>query len=424
MKSAFSSTRRSHRGRRLYAFVTLLIYLAMSKDRFISRAFLFSLLPAEYFLLLWTNHMMPQIFVKRLFSGTREMRTLLIGPAKSAEKLRMWLERKARFGFHTVGILTDEIGAEEETDYPVLGNIEAMARVVKQEGITQIILLNFLRTPEHHRFLIDKAQALGVRALLASDVGELLQRKVTSLEDDGFPFIILHEEPLENPLNRSLKRLVDICVSLPVIVFVLPWLCLLVWLLHKLQSPGPLFHRQTRAGIQNREFTIIKFRSMNAGNADLEKQATENDARIFPAGKWMRRMGIDEFPQFLNVLRGEMSVVGPRPHLVRHNEQFARVMAGYHLRAFVKPGITGLAQVRGFHGEAHTVEDIHARLQSDMVYLENWSTPLDVAIILRTGWQIMFPVKNPGGRCFRKESDGWRRRTPAAAEAGIPIMGK
>ncbi|HWB59297.1 MAG TPA: exopolysaccharide biosynthesis polyprenyl glycosylphosphotransferase, partial [Chthoniobacteraceae bacterium] len=377
-----------------FAFATLLIYLAFSKDRFISRMFLFTLLPAEYLLLLWTNYTLPEFLVKRFFSGTRAVRTLLIGPAESAENVRPWLERKERFGFNTVGILSDDPLAELGTRFRFLGKLADIEKVIAQQKVTQVIVLNFLLTPGHHRALIEKVEALGVRVLIPSNEQELLQRKVTFLDDDGMRFIGLHEEPLENPLNIGLKRLVDVCVALPVIVFVLPCLCALVWLLHRLQSPGPLFHRQTRAGLQNREFTIIKFRTMHEGNAEIERQATQNDERIFPAGKWLRRLGFDEFPQFLNVLRGEMSVVGPRPHLTKHNEQFARVMAGYHLRAFVKPGITGLAQVRGFHGEAHTVEDIQARLQSDMVYLENWSTPLDVAIILRTAWQILFPLKN------------------------------
>ena len=410
-----------------FAFALLLIYLAMSKDRFISRIFLFSLLPAEYLLLLWTNYVLPEFFVKRLYSGTRAVRMLLIVPAKSAEKMRLWLERKSRFGFYTAGILADEPGAQEETSYPVMGRIDEMADVIRRENITQIIILNFLMTPDHHRSVIEKAQAMGVRALLASNAQELLQRKVTFLDDDGMRFIGLHEEPLENPLNLGLKRLIDICVSLPVVVVMLPCLSVLVWLLHRMQSPGPLFHKQTRAGIQNREFTIIKFRTMHEGNTELEKQATRDDARIFPAGKWLRRLGIDEFPQFLNVLLGHMSVVGPRPHLVQHNEQFARVMAEYHLRTFVKPGITGLAQVRGFHGEAHTVEDIAARLQSDMVYLENWSCPLDVAIILRTAWQILFPIKKIAPDAAAGQVTAHREgksESPQSHEPVFPILGK
>ena len=374
-----------------FAFATLLIYLALSKDRFISRMFLFSLLPVEYFVLLWTNHALPEIFVKWFFHGTRQVNTLLVGTPDRAEKLRFWLDRKSRFGVHVAGLVTDDPSASGPNSYRVLGTISAIHEVIDRQKITQVILLNFMQTPDNYRGLIDKVQAQGARTLLLSNIEEMLQCKVAVIEDDGVRFLTLHEEPLESPLNRGLKRLVDISIALPVIILVLPLLSLVFWLVHKFQSPGPLFHRQTRAGIQNREFTIIKFRTMYDGNADLGKQATKNDSRIFPAGNWMRKLGLDEFPQFLNVLRGEMSVVGPRPHLVEHNQQFAGVMAGYHLRTFVKPGITGLAQVRGFKGEANTVEDIQARLQSDMVYLENWSVPLDVAIILRTSWQIIIP---------------------------------
>jgi len=376
-----------------FAFATLLIYLALSKDRFISRMFLFSLLPLEYFVLLWTNYALPEIFVKRFFRGSRVVNTLLVGTPGSAERLRFWLDRKSRFGFRVAGMVTNDSPPAETTGYPVLGTIDSIHDVIERENITQVILLNYMQAADHYRGLIGEVQAQGVRTLLLSNIEEMLECKVSVIEDDGFRFLTLHEEPLENPLNRGLKRAIDIGFALPVIALILPPLGLVVWLAHRFQSPGPLFHTQTRAGLQNREFTIIKFRTMHDGHLELGKQATENDSRIFPVGLWLRKFGFDEFPQFLNVLRGEMSVVGPRPHLVEHNQQFSSVMAGYHLRAFVKPGITGLAQVRGFRGEARTVEDIQARLQSDMVYLENWSVPLDVAIILRTIWQMFTPPK-------------------------------
>jgi exopolysaccharide biosynthesis polyprenyl glycosylphosphotransferase len=376
-----------------YAFALLLVYLVVSKDRFISRWFLFSMLPAEYFLLLWTNCSLPEIFVRRLFRDSREVGTLLIGLPQHVEKLRIWLERKQRFGFRVKGVLTEEQAGGEICGWPVLGSPNSVEEVLTREKITQVVLLDCLRAPDFYRELIDKVQAHGVRVLLLSNIEELLQRKVSIFDDDGFQFITLHVEPLESPLNRALKRVIDVVLSLSVCFFILPLLCLLVWLLQRAQSPGPIFFRQNRAGLQNREFSILKFRTMHTGHANEARQATDGDARIFPAGKWLRRLSLDEFPQFINVLRGEMSVVGPRPHLVEHNREFARVMEGYHLRTFVKPGITGLAQVRGFRGEAKTVGDIHARLESDMVYLENWSVPIDVAIILRTAWQTVFPPK-------------------------------
>jgi putative colanic acid biosynthesis UDP-glucose lipid carrier transferase len=154
-----------------------------------------------------------------------------------------------------------------------------------------------------------------------------------------------------------------------------------------------VIYKQPRAGLQNQLFFIYKFRSMHLGNDDENRQASAADTRIFPAGRWFRRTSLDEIPQFLNVFRGEMSLVGPRPHLVQHNEQFARHMKSYYVRAMVKPGITGLAQVRGFRGEARSEQDIVKRIESDISYLETWSFSLDLVILARTAWQVLFPPK-------------------------------
>jgi len=204
-------------------------------------------------------------------------------------------------------------------------------------------------------------------------------------------FISLRAEPLENPWNRTLKRLIDVLVALPVIVFVLPIASAIVWFFQRIQSPGPLFYSQPRAGLQNREFMIYKFRTMHCNHGLVARQATQNDDRIYPAGRWFRKLSIDELPQFLNVLKGEMSVVGPRPHLIEHNEQFARIMDGYRIRSYIKPGITGMAQIQGFRGETRTEEDIIRRVEWDIYYLENWSPSLDLEIIFKTFWHVVTP---------------------------------
>jgi putative colanic acid biosynthesis UDP-glucose lipid carrier transferase len=132
---------------------------------------------------------------------------------------------------------------------------------------------------------------------------------------------------------------------------------------------------------------------MRLHNQPASKQATQDDPRIYPAGRWFRRSSVDELPQFINVLKGEMSVVGPRPHLIEHNEQFARAMHNYHVRAHVKPGITGLAQVRGFRGETRSEEDVIKRVQSDIYYLENWTFGMDCRIVLATVFHVVGPPK-------------------------------
>ncbi|PZR79558.1 MAG: hypothetical protein DLM52_00860 [Chthoniobacterales bacterium] len=174
---------------------------------------------------------------------------------------------------------------------------------------------------------------------------------------------------------------------------VFPPLALLVWIAQRLQSPGPLLHKQVRAGIQNRRFMIYKFRTMRADQAELTRQASDRDERVYPFARLLRKLSLDEVPQFWNVLRGEMSLVGPRPHLLEHNDEFAKLMASYHVRTFVKPGITGLAQVRGFRGEAREGRDIQNRVACDLEYLENWNLSLEIGIIMRTVAQLFLPPR-------------------------------
>ena len=191
-----------------------------------------------------------------------------------------------------------------------------------------------------------------------------------------------------------MKRALDVAISLPVVVLLLPFLSILVSLLHRWQSPGSLFFHQLRTGMQGQDFLLYKFRTMHPNNPDEAVQAKENDSRIFAAGRWMRKVSLDEMPQFLNVLKGEMSVVGPRPHLRKHDDLFRQKMISYGVRTFIKPGITGLAQVRDLRGEILTDQDVIQRVRSDLDYLENWSLLLDFEIIVRTLGKVVFPSKN------------------------------
>ncbi|HTD68063.1 MAG TPA: sugar transferase, partial [Candidatus Limnocylindria bacterium] len=237
-------------------------------------------------------------------------------------------------------------------------------------------------------------ERLGVRLLIFNDLQEKIRHPIAHFEDDGLQFFGLRNEPLQNPLNRTLKRIVDVAVALPVIVLVLPVLTIIVWLCQRLQSPGPVFYKQYRNGLQNQRFNIWKFRTMHVDdNSNVAQQATAEDDRVYPAARWFRKLSIDEFPQFINVLKGDMSVVGPRPHLPEHNEQFARLMENYYVRKFVKPGITGLAQVNGFRGETRNQDALFQRIEYDIEYLENWSLGADLNIIAQTAVQVVKPPR-------------------------------
>lgn len=375
-----------------YAMGALLAYLALFKDHFISRAFMVAYLPALYGVLLCSNTYLPGILARRVFRGVHRERALLIGGAEGIVRLQTWMKNKELLGVQAVGVLAagGTIGGNIH-GFHCHGGPEELESVICREGVTHVIVAGFPMDWVAHRRLVSVVEKLGVRLSILSNLEETLAHPVVHTEDDGLRFITLREEPLENPLNRIVKRTLDVVVSAPVVVLFLPPVSLVVWLIHRFQSPGALFYRQTRAGIQNRNFEIIKFRTMHGNHGATARQACERDPRVYPAGRWLRRFSVDELPQFINVLKGEMSVTGPRPHLVEHNTQFAEQLANYHIRAFVKPGITGLAQVRGFRGEARTADEIAQRVASDISYLENWKLALDVSIIFRTLWQVIHP---------------------------------
>ena len=200
---------------------------------------------------------------------------------------------------------------------------------------------------------------------------------------DDVEVFTTYEVPLSQPVNKLVKRLFDIVASL---VFLIPTAVLFpfIYLVIKVQSPGPVFFRQKRTGLDGREFEMLKFRSMHV-NADADRvQATKDDPRKYPFGDFMRRSNIDELPQFLNVLKGDMSFVGPRPHMLAHTEQYSRLIDKYMVRHFVKPGLTGWAQVMGFRGETKELWQMEGRVRRDIWYIEHWSVWLDIRIIWMT----------------------------------------
>ena len=210
---------------------------------------------------------------------------------------------------------------------------------------------------------------------------------------DDIEIYTTHENPLLNPVNKFIKRAFDVVLSGLFLLCSLPvWP--IVWIVMKLQSPGPLFFKQARTGLDGKEFMMYKFRSMHV-NADADKvQATEDDPRKYPFGNLMRKTNIDELPQFWNVLKGDMSIVGPRPHMLLHTEMYSQLIDKYMVRHFVKPGVTGWAQVTGFRGETKELWQMEGRVKRDIWYMEHWSIWLDIRIIWMTAKTIVIPDKN------------------------------
>ena len=210
---------------------------------------------------------------------------------------------------------------------------------------------------------------------------------------DDIEIYTTYENPLQNLGNRMLKRTFDIVLSL---FFLIPTALMFpfIWLIIKIQSPGPVLFKQARTGIDGKTFMMLKFRSMHV-NKDADRlQATKDDPRKYPFGNFMRKSNIDELPQFLNVLKGDMSFVGPRPHMLAHTEQYSALITKYMVRHFVKPGLTGWAQVTGFRGETKDLWQMEGRVKRDIWYMEHWSIWLDIRIIWMTAKTIFIHDKN------------------------------
>ena len=224
---------------------------------------------------------------------------------------------------------------------------------------------------------------LKILKFLPDDKGNILKR-VKFQYYDYLPIMSFREIPLSDSFNYLAKRTFDLIFSILVIFFVLSWLTPILAILIRLESKGPVFFKQSRNGFNYKEFECYKFRSMMPNPEAHLEQVTRGDQRITKIGKFIRKTSIDELPQFFNVLFGDMSVVGPRPHMVSHTEMYAKRIDKFMVRHFVKPGITGLAQTSGFRGEVETDKDIIGRVKYDIFYIENWSLILDLKIILKT----------------------------------------
>lgn len=383
---------------RQVALMALLIFAMMfaTQDRSISRLFLGSFLVWAGLALAFMHSVLPRRLARLVFGRSHRLPTLFVARASSATRLADWVARKEPLGISPVGVLTDEPwpGMSADATVPVLGRTADLRRVLSARPVGQVIYLDLPVIDADLRDAIDVCQEQGCRLLMLNNMAERYTQALVPTIEDGHHFYTLQEEPLEDPLNRLLKRACDIAVSLPVVLFVLPPLAVIVWVGQRWQAPGPLLHVRPRLGMGGRSFRMAKFRSMRVAAADDRAEATQataGDERVFPFGRWLRRRSLDEMPQFWHVLTGDMSLVGPRPYMPLLDEEFRRHSRGYRTRHLVKPGITGLAQSLGYRGEILEQEMLHRRVYWDVHYITHWSLALDAQIVIRTFWQIFRP---------------------------------
>jgi putative colanic acid biosynthesis UDP-glucose lipid carrier transferase len=282
------------------------------------------------------------------------------------------------------GCFDDSGKIRDSADLRVLSNLKDCMKFVKENEVTEIYSTLI---PEHYPYLFELAQeaeAQFVYFKFVPDYNIFVNRNIYVDFVNDIPVLSLRKEPLEDTGNRIKKRALDVVLSTLAIIFILSWLIPLIAILIKLDSKGPIFFIQLRSGKNNQPFRCLKFRSLRVNDQADSVQVSRNDNRITRIGRIMRKTNIDELPQVLNIFLGDMSLVGPRPHMLKHTEQFAELYKEYMIRHFVKPGLTGWAQVNGFRGEIKDNEFLRKRVEYDTWYMENWSLYLDLKIIFLT----------------------------------------
>ncbi|HPF90731.1 MAG: exopolysaccharide biosynthesis polyprenyl glycosylphosphotransferase [Flavobacteriales bacterium] len=320
---------------------------------------------------------------------------VIVGDGPAAEEIFRYCEDQTVRGYRFRGIFNDEpldgvLGERR------VGDVEA----VRSFAIQNRIDILYCALPGTRRAditdLMEFCERNTIRfRVIPSAESFIPVVKTSELEFHGeVPVSKIRREPLDSIYARAFKRIFDIVFSFGIIVFVFSWLFPLLALMVKLSSKGPVFFKQVRLGKDNEEFVCWKFRSMRMNKEADSKQATKNDPRVTRVGAFLRKSNLDEMPQFFNVFLGQMSVVGPRPHPLRLNDQYRDIIDKYMVRHFVRPGITGWAQVNGFRGETRTPELMERRVELDVWYLENWSFWLDLRIVVKTVTNMLGKEEN------------------------------
>ncbi len=367
--------------------IAILFYLFFSRQFEVSRFFTIATIIA-FGLGLFLNRFL-YLGINNYFKNRNHLfnKVIIIGYNETAKKLENYFEEE---GFNTLllGFVEDEKNIKELTRHPILSDIkntiETAIELDAQEIFSTI-------TPEQNKdiyTLMNKAETECIRFKVVPDLSVFVNKPVIINYIRDLPVLSMRSEPLDDVGNRMKKRVLDVAISLLVVVCVLSWLVPLLGLLIYLESKGPIFFSQLRSGKNNKTFYCLKFRSMKMNKESDTHQATKNDNRVTRIGKFIRKTSLDEFPQFLNVLKGEMSLVGPRPHMVKHTSDYSKIVDQYMIRQFLKPGITGWAQVNGLRGEITDNEQIINRVNEDVWYLENWNIWLDIRILFMTVYKV------------------------------------
>lgn len=358
-----------------------------------------SITPVEYLIFygmmlvvipLWwmLNRLILKIYRRR---GRNFVRVVIIGTGRTAMRLADEMRKDAGYGFKILGFFDDDRQEDFEGEY--LGHIDKLRDYVVRHHVQEI----YFTIPGEERDTLSRVVKIADDNLVpfyyVPQISRYVSRNFAIQNLGTLPVLSTLRNPLKNPINRASKRLFDIAFS-SVALICSPIVFIPVAIGVKISSPGPVFFKQERTGLKGRPFNCLKFRTMRVNAQANSVQATDHDPRKTAFGDLLRRTSIDELPQFINVLRGDMSIVGPRPHMVKQTEDYTRIIDKYMVRHNVKPGITGWAQVNGFRGLTDELWKMEKRVEYDVWYIEHWNFFLDMKIIVRTILNAVHGEKN------------------------------
>ncbi len=335
------------------------------------------------------THWLFPLVLPRLAAMRGENLTIIVGANRLGRTLAQLMLSDPLAQTRVIGFFDDRAGPRlgEISEAPILGAIDQVADFARSHRVHQIYVALPMASQPRILKLLDGLRDTTASIYFVPDVFmlDLIQARIDTVV--GLPVVAVCETPFHGTTD-AIKRLSDVCIATCALLLTAPIL-LGIAIAIKLMMPGPILFKQRRFGLDGQEIIVWKFRSMKVAEDGANvRQATKDDDRIPPLGRFLRRTSLDELPQFFNVLQGKMSVVGPRPHAVAHNEIYRTLIKGYMIRHKVKPGITGLAQVNGARGETDTVDKMEMRIKYDLEYLRNWSLRLDLWIIFRTVVQV------------------------------------
>jgi len=381
----------------LIQFITLALLGFLLKKLEITRSFLIMYSVIVVCILLIKKYVIRQFLKKWRTQGRNTKNMMIIGAGPAGFKVYETIISNPQFGYKFMGFL-DDVRPQNVNGY-YLGPICQLENVLENQNINEIVIALSIEHSSKIKSIVETCENFTTRVKIIPDYLQFVSKRFDITMFDTIPIISVRNEKINELQWRIYKRIMDVIISMCVIITIYPWLFPMVILAIKIDSRGKIFFVQERWGRDNKKFKLYKFRSMKNGTNDVDDngryaQAGPNDKRFTRVGRILRKTNLDEFPQFVNVLKGDMSLVGPRPHPSHLNIESKAIIKKYMQRHLAKPGLTGWAQVNGYRGETRNVELMQKRIDYDLWYIENWSVWLDIQIILLTAWLMLKGDKN------------------------------